>query len=82
MNIKEIRFENFKNIKNSIIEFRNNLSGIYGPNGTGKAFIVEVLKLYFRNTSKYRNDILFYFRGPVHALQSKNLKIVLNSSNV
>lgn len=43
MNIKEIQFENFKNIKNSIIEFRNNLSGIYGPNGTEKAFIVEVL---------------------------------------
>lgn len=59
MNIKEIRLENFKNIKNSVIEFRSNLSGIYGPNGTGKTSIVEaleVLKLYFSNTSKYINN--------------------------
>lgn len=27
MNIKQIRLENFKNIKNSRIEFRSNLSG-------------------------------------------------------
>ncbi|MGL5279746.1 MAG: AAA family ATPase [Cetobacterium sp.] len=59
MNVKQIRLENFKNIKNSIIEFRSNLSGIYGPNGTGKTSIVEaleVLKLYFSNTSKYINN--------------------------
>ena len=52
MKLKSIELKNFKNISDSKIEFKsNNLSGIYGPNGTGKTSIVEslqILQRYFR----------------------------------
>ena len=50
MKIKSLRIKNFKNIEESSIEFKSNLSGIYGPNGTGKTAIIEaieVVSLYF-----------------------------------
>lgn len=52
MKLKSIELKNFKNISDLKIEFKsNNLSGIYGPNGTGKISIVEslqILQRYFR----------------------------------
>lgn len=50
MKIKSLKVINFKNIEESSIEFKSNLSGIYGPNGTGKTAIIEaieVISLYF-----------------------------------
>lgn len=50
MKIKAIEIENFKNIDSAKIEFKNNLSGIYGPNGTGKTAVIEatdILAKYF-----------------------------------
>lgn len=50
MKIKAIEIENFKNIDNARIEFRSNLAGIYGPNGTGKTAVIEavdILAKYF-----------------------------------
>lgn len=50
MKIQSLKMENFKNIKNSTVEFKSNLSGIYGPNGTGKTAVIEaldVIRLYF-----------------------------------
>lgn len=55
MNIKEIRLVNFKNIEDSTIVFKNNMSGIYGPNGMGKTAIIEAISLvkdYFSNPLK------------------------------
>ena len=52
MSIKSIEIKNFKTIKDSKIEFKRNLSAIYGPNGTGKTAIIEILnimKSYFVN---------------------------------
>lgn len=52
MKILSLQMENFKNIKNSKIDFKNNLSGIYGPNGTGKTAVIEaidVIRLYFNS---------------------------------
>ena len=49
MKLKSIELENFKNISDSKIEFKsNNLSGIYGSNGTGKTSIVEFLQILQR----------------------------------
>lgn len=48
MNIKQIKLENFKNIKKSTIDFKNNMSGIYGPNGTGKTSIIEAIGIFKR----------------------------------
>lgn len=50
MRILSLKIENFKNIKNASINFKSNLSGIYGPNGTGKTAVIEALEiinLYF-----------------------------------
>lgn len=52
MSIKSIEIKNFKTIKDSKIEFKRNLSAIYGPNGTGKTAIIEILDVmrsYFTN---------------------------------
>ena len=60
MPIKSIEIKNFKTIKDSKIEFKKNLSAIYGPNGTGKTAIIEVLdimKSYFIK-SFLKNDSL------------------------
>ncbi|WP_426709530.1 AAA family ATPase [Cetobacterium sp. SF1] len=45
MNIKKLRLINFKNIEDSTINFKNNISGIYGPNGMGKTAILEAILL-------------------------------------
>lgn len=74
MNIKEIYLENFKNIKKSKIEFKNNLSGIYGPNGVGKTAIieaVEIIKLYFSNSN---NNILDIIKNLIK-INENNMKI-------
>lgn len=50
MSIVSLQLQNFKSIKNSEIAFRGNMSGIYGPNGSGKTSIIEaldIMKLYF-----------------------------------
>jgi len=50
MKLISVQLTNFKNIKNSKIDFRGNLSGIYGPNGTGKTAVIEaleVIQLYY-----------------------------------
>ena len=60
MKLKAIELKNFKNINDSKIEFKsNNLSGIYGPNGTGKTSIVEsleILQRYFRIEKEFLEE--------------------------
>lgn len=51
MGIESVKVRNFKNLKNSTIDFKSNISGIYGPNGTGKTAIVEAISIissYFK----------------------------------
>lgn len=59
MRIKSLSLTNFRNIKYSKIEFRGkNISGIYGPNGTGKTSIIEainLLKIYFSVPKEVKN---------------------------
>lgn len=46
MKLKSIKLKNFKNIKDSKIEFKsNNLSAIYGPNGSGKTAVIEAIEV-------------------------------------
>ncbi|MDX8336598.1 AAA family ATPase [Candidatus Cetobacterium colombiensis] len=61
MNIKQIRLINFKNIDDSTIIFKNNMSGIYGPNGVGKTSIIEAISLF--------KD---YFSKPVKTDENRN----------
>lgn len=60
MKLKSIELKNFKNISDSKIGFKsNNLSGIYGPNGTGKTSIVEslqILQRYFRIEKEFLEE--------------------------
>ncbi|WP_297487865.1 AAA family ATPase [uncultured Cetobacterium sp.] len=43
--INSIRMINFKNISDSTVDFKSNISGIYGPNGSGKTTIIEGISL-------------------------------------
>lgn len=46
MKLKSVELSNFRNISNSKIEFKSTtLSGIYGPNSTGKTSIIEALQI-------------------------------------
>lgn len=59
MSIYSLKIKNYKTIKDSEIVFKGNLSGIYGPNGTGKTAILEILhiiKEYFTYAYKLQND--------------------------
>ena len=59
MRIKSLSLTNFRNIKNSKVEFKGeNISGIYGPNGTGKTSVIEaikLLKIYFSTPKEIKN---------------------------
>ncbi|MGL6101134.1 MAG: AAA family ATPase, partial [Fusobacteriaceae bacterium] len=61
MNIKQIRLINFKNIDDSTIIFKNNMSGIYGPNGVGKTSIIEAISL-----------VKDYFSKPIKTDENRN----------
>ena len=54
--INSIRMVNFKNISDSTINFKSNISGIYGPNGSGKTTVIEavsLLKYFFGMEESY-----------------------------
>lgn len=68
MKIKAIEIENFKNIESARVEFKNNLSGIYGPNGTGKTAIIEAADILV----KY-----FDIRKPQHVADELKNRIAL-----
>ncbi|WP_156286235.1 AAA family ATPase [Oceanivirga salmonicida] len=43
--INKLNIKNYKNISNAEIEFKKNISGIYGPNGSGKTSVIEVVEI-------------------------------------
>lgn len=74
MHIESIYLENFKNIKQSTILFRENTTGIYGPNGSGKTSVIEAVKLlqlYVTISENKRADII---KNYFHA-QCQQMKI-------
>lgn len=62
MRIRSLRLINFKNLEDSTIVFKGkNISGIYGPNGTGKTSVIEaidLLKFYF-SSGKIKNKTFY-----------------------
>lgn len=84
MRIRSLRLINFKNLEDSTIEFKGkNISGIYGPNGTGKTSVIEaidLLKLYFEIERPKNKNFLETEREKIKSLISKgkeSLKIIL-----
>ncbi len=43
--IESIRMVNFKNISDATVNFKSKISGIYGPNGSGKTTVIEAINL-------------------------------------
>lgn len=84
MRIRSLRLINFKNLEDSTIAFKGkHISGIYGPNGTGKTSIIEaidLLKLYFEVERPKNKNFLETERERIKSLISKgkeSLKIIL-----
>ncbi len=75
MAIKNIRLVNFKNIKNSEIEFKSNISAIYGQNGSGKTAIIEsvkILQMFYSEEREYTSRIKYIddrIRGSENKMQ-------------
>ena len=75
MKILSLTVENFKNILNATIDFKNNLSGIYGPNGTGKTAVIEALEiitLYFtpKKSKEYGDELKNKIRKSINVNSS------------
>lgn len=69
MNIKKIRLVKFKNVEDSTIIFKDNMSGIYGPNGVGKTAIIEAISLvknYFSKIVKEDTNRVGFFYKKLH----------------
>ena len=82
MNIKQIRLVNFKNIKDSTITFKDNMSGIYGPNGTGKTAIIEAMKL-LKKYFCYEPSIFFSFQSsPVNHSKYFNTLMMIGETTM
>lgn len=65
MSIKKIEISNFKNIKKSKIDFKSNISAIYGQNGSGKTAIVEsikILQMFYTDTEYNSADRKAYIQ--------------------
>lgn len=84
MRIRSLRLINFKNLEDSTIEFKSrNISGIYGPNGTGKTSVIEainLLKLYFISPKVKNKNVFENEREKIISFISKgknSLKIIL-----
>ena len=59
MKLKSVELSNFRNISNSKIEFKSTtLSGIYGPNGTGKTSIIEALQILQKYFQIEKNNFM------------------------
>ena len=43
--LNRIEIYNFKNIKRAELDFKNSILGLYGPNGSGKTALIDVLDL-------------------------------------
>lgn len=43
--LSRIEIYNFKNIKRAELDFKNSILGLYGPNGSGKTALIDVLDL-------------------------------------
>ena len=44
--IKSISLTNFKNVTSGSVDFKNNILGIYGQNGSGKTALVDALEIF------------------------------------
>ena len=43
--LSRIEIYNFKNIKRAELDFKHSILGLYGPNGSGKTALIDVLDL-------------------------------------
>ena len=44
--IKSIALTNFKNVESGTVDFKNNVLGVYGQNGSGKTALVDALEIF------------------------------------
>ena len=63
--LKSITIRDFKNIKDSTIEFENNdlncVTGIYGPNGSGKTAVIDIIYLFKCLASQKEVHFPYYY---------------------
>lgn len=43
--LSKIEINNIKNVKNGVIELKNNITGIYGQNGSGKTALIDAMNI-------------------------------------
>ena len=51
MKLKKIKLENFRNIKNSTLDFSSDTTLIYGDNAEGKTNVIEALYMFAHSKS-------------------------------
>ena len=69
MKLRALRLVNFRQHANSSLTFEDGLTGIIGPNGSGKTTILEAIAwaLYGQQAARGTRDSLRYTRAPARA---------------
>lgn len=76
MRLHAIRLQNFRQHVDTAIEFSNGITGIIGPNGSGKTTILEAIAwaLYGNTAARGNRDTIRFNRAPARA----SVRVVLD----
>jgi predicted ATP-dependent endonuclease of OLD family len=73
MLISKIRVSNFRLLKQSSLDLRENLSLLVGKNNTGKTSLLVMFEKFFEHSSKFNyNDFPISLRDKIHTLDEKS----------
>ena len=79
MRLIRLRLENFRQHADTVLEFRPGLTGIIGPNGSGKTTILEAIAwtIYGAPAVRGTNDTLRFNRAPARSSVRSELEFEL-----
>lgn len=82
MQLLRLKLENFRQHADTVLEFRPGLTGIIGPNGSGKTTILEAIAwtIYGSPAARGTNDTLRFNRAPPRSSVRSELEFELGGA--
>lgn len=69
MHISKVRIENFRLLRESTLDLRENLSLLVGKNNTGKTSLLVLFEKFYQPKSFHYNDFPLALREKIHSLE-------------